>query len=99
MADHLAKQAVTAEAQHGFLHLVSSHIRAGHKKIQEEWQQEWVSSTKGKHLKRIDSGPPTKRSLRVYGILTRHQNLSPSPTADGPLLAGATPPEIEIRRQ
>jgi hypothetical protein len=72
-ADLLAKQAVNAEEHHEFRHLVSAHRRRSHQKIQNEWQHEWGTSQKGKHLKRIDDGPPTKRNLRVYGTLTRHQ--------------------------
>jgi ribonuclease HI len=72
-ADQLAKQAVTCEEHHDFRRLVSTHRRTTHKKIQEEWQREWTTTQKGKHLKQIDDGPPTKRSLRVYGTLTRHQ--------------------------
>lgn len=72
-ADHLAKEAVTMDAHHGFSHLLSSHTRVAHKKIQEEWQREWTTSVKGKHLKQIDHGPPSRRNLRIYGTLTRHQ--------------------------
>ena len=69
MVDHLAKQAVTVVEHHDFSRLVSIYRRAAHKKIQEEWQQEWTTTHKGKHLKKIDDGPLTKRNLRVYGTL------------------------------
>ncbi len=72
-ADLLAKEAVDLPEQQEFGHLVSTYRKASHKKIQDEWEREWVASTKGQHLKRIDEGPPSRRSLRVYGTLTRHQ--------------------------
>lgn len=72
-ADHLAKEAISGEVQHDFDHLVSIFKRTIHRKIQEEWQLEWVTTQKGKHLKQVDDGPPTKRSLRLYGTLTRHR--------------------------
>jgi ribonuclease HI len=74
IADHLAKQAVTGEEHHDFRHLVSTYKRTAHKKILKELQQEWASTPKGKHLKRIDDGPLSKRNLHVYGTLTRHQS-------------------------
>jgi len=57
-ADLLAKQAVNAEEHHDFRHLVSAHRRRSHQKIQEEWRQEWGTTQKGKHLKRIDRSDP-----------------------------------------
>jgi ribonuclease HI len=72
-ADHLAKQAVSSIEDHGFQHLLSTYTRIQHKKIEEEWRQEWAAAQHSRHLKRVDQGLPSKRALRVYGPLTRHQ--------------------------
>ena len=36
-----------------------------------EWRREWQTSTKGKHLRKIDEDLPSKRTLRHYGKLSR----------------------------
>lgn len=73
MADQLAKQATSLRTQHDYRRPVSTYRGKLHGKIAAEWRQEWISSQKGKHLKKIDDSLPAKRVLRVYGSLTRHQ--------------------------
>ena len=73
MADRLVKQAVHLQERHEFRQPLSTCHRQGHIAIEQEWRQEWVKSKNGKYLKNIDGGLPSKRALRLYGTLTRHQ--------------------------
>lgn len=73
IADQLAKQATSRTTLHDYRQPVSMYKGKVHRKIADEWRQEWVASQKGKHLKKIDDSLPAKRALRVYGSLTRHQ--------------------------
>ena len=72
-ADWLAKQAIHSEEDNDFRRLVSAFRRATYKKIEDQWHRGWSIAQKGQHLKQIDGVLPAKRSLRVYGSLTRHQ--------------------------
>ncbi|KIW88545.1 uncharacterized protein Z519_10591 [Cladophialophora bantiana CBS 173.52] len=59
------------EEDHGFRHLASALKRTHRDKMLEEWRKEWCSADKGKHLRKIDSGLPSKRAQRLYGPLPR----------------------------
>jgi ribonuclease HI len=72
-ADRLAKQAVGNTEDHDFRTPLAAYRRALHQMIEKEWRDEWITSEKGKHLKKIDCGLPSKRALRLYGPLTRHE--------------------------
>ena len=72
-ADNLAKAAVSREESHEFRHLVSARKRGIREKMLEEWQEEWQSTDKGKHLRRIDDGLPSKRTQSLYGPLQRNR--------------------------
>ena len=71
--NQLAKKAVSSTEGHGFRSLLSTFRRLQHKKIEEEWRQEWNAAVHSRHLKRIDHDQPAKRALHIYGTLTRHQ--------------------------
>ena len=73
IADQLAKQVTSLTTLHGYRQPVSMYRGKVHRKIADEWRQEWVTSQKGKLLKKIDDSLPAKRALRVYSSLTRHQ--------------------------
>ena len=70
-ADYLVKAAVSLEESHEFRYLVSARKRDIRKKMLEEWQEEWQSIDKGKYLRRIDDGLPSKRTQSLYGPLQR----------------------------
>lgn len=70
-ADRMAKEAVGTYESHGFGKSVRTQRAAYRRSMLEEWREEWSSSPKGRSLKRIDSSLPSRRSLRVWGRLTR----------------------------
>jgi ribonuclease HI len=72
-ADQLAKEAVGLDKEHPFLHLLSREKGFIRNKIQSEWKQEWKTSKKGSHLRRIDKDLPSIRTRRMYGSLPRNR--------------------------
>ncbi|XP_024085694.1 uncharacterized protein LOC106673621 [Cimex lectularius] len=72
-ADELAKMAVGSNKMHPFNRLVSQERAGIRKQILKEWEQEWKTSTKGSHLRRIDSKLPAIRTRRLYGPLPRNR--------------------------
>jgi hypothetical protein len=72
-ADRLAKEAVGPEKKHPFQHLLSRERGFIRKRIQTEWENEWKTSKKGGHLRRIDEGLPSIRTRRLYGSLPRNR--------------------------
>ena len=72
-ADQLAKQAVSTTEDHDFRTPLSAYRKTVRQTIEKEWRDEWTASKNGKYLKKIDSGLPNKRALRLYGCLTRHE--------------------------
>ncbi|CEJ55656.1 hypothetical protein PMG11_01904 [Penicillium brasilianum] len=58
-ADRLAKDA----AENAF-------VRS---KIHTQWEQEWRTSTKGAHLRKIDGGLPARYTRKLYGNLPRNR--------------------------
>jgi ribonuclease HI len=72
-ADQLAKKAVGLNKEHPFQHLLSREKGFIHNKIQKEWEQEWRTSKKGGHLRRIDKDLPSIRTRRMYGSLPRNR--------------------------
>jgi hypothetical protein len=72
-ADRLAKEAVGPDKKHPFRHLLSREKGYIRKRIQKEWEQEWKSSKKGGHLRRVDTNLPSIRTRRMYGSLPRNR--------------------------
>jgi hypothetical protein len=68
-ADNLAKEAVSPKETHKFRHLVSAQKRGIRERILAEWEKEWQFSDKGKHLRRMDDGLPSKRARNIYDLL------------------------------
>jgi hypothetical protein len=73
MADHLAKEAVSAEKQHPFQRLLSRERGFIRRKIIKQWEQEWKTSKKGGHLRQIDKALPSIHARRLYGSLRRNR--------------------------
>ena len=73
VAHKLVKEAVGPIKTHRFHRLVSMYKRGNREKIGEEWQNEWQSSERGKHLRQIDNGLPSKRAQYLYGPLPRNR--------------------------
>ncbi|KAF7164513.1 hypothetical protein CNMCM6106_001031 [Aspergillus hiratsukae] len=72
-ADRLAKEAVGPDKGHPFQHLLSREKGFICRKIQKEWEQEWKTSKKGGHLRRIDTALPSIHTRRMYGSLPRNR--------------------------
>jgi ribonuclease HI len=72
-ADKLAKEAVGPDKMHPFSRLVSQERVAIRKNIHREWEQEWRTSKRGGHLRRIDTGLPANRTRRLYDTLPRNR--------------------------
>lgn len=72
-ADRLAKEAARPGKTHTFRPLLSrenAHIR---NKIQAQWSQEWKTTTKGEHLRKIDGDLPARYTRKLYGNLPRNR--------------------------
>ncbi|BAE66183.1 unnamed protein product [Aspergillus oryzae RIB40] len=72
-ADRLAKEAVGLEKKHPFRHLLSREKGYIRDRISKEWEQEWRTSKKGGHLRKIDRTLPSSRTRRLYGSLPRNR--------------------------
>jgi hypothetical protein len=73
LADNLVKEAVSTNKTHSFHCLVSAPKRDNREKMIGEWEKEWRSTEKGKHLRRIDNGLPLRRAQRLYDPLLRNR--------------------------
>jgi len=72
-ADRLAKEAVDSNNSHPFHNLAAGDRRFYHENILTEWENEWKGSSKGKHLRQIDSMLPSKHTRRLYDSLPRNR--------------------------
>jgi ribonuclease HI len=72
-ADKLAKEAVGPDKMHPFCRLASQERTAIRKNIHREWEQEWRTSKKAGHLRRIDAELPARRTRRLYDSLPRNR--------------------------
>jgi ribonuclease HI len=70
-ADRLAKIAACPGKTHPFRPLLSRESARIRGDIREQWEQEWRSSNKGGHLRKIDSTLPANYTRRLYGSLPR----------------------------
>jgi ribonuclease HI len=72
-ADRMAKNAACPGKSHPFrplLSLESARLRAN---ILNQWEQEWRSSSKGGHLRKIDGTLPATYTRKLYGSLPRNR--------------------------
>ena len=72
-ADRLAKETVGPNKKHPFQHLLSREKGFIRNRIQKQWENEWKTSPKGGHLRRIDKNLPSIHSRRLYGSLPRNR--------------------------
>jgi ribonuclease HI len=72
-ADRLAKEAAQPGKTHPFRPLLSRENAFVRNKIYAQWEQEWKSSTKGAHLRKIDGGLPARYTRKLYGNLPRNR--------------------------
>ena len=66
-ADRLAKEAVGPKGTHPFCRPVSREKRLIRDQILKQWEQEWKTSEKGRHLHRIDP-LPSVRTRRISSV-------------------------------
>jgi ribonuclease HI len=72
-ADRLAKDAAYPGKSHPFRSLLSRECARLRGNILDQWEQEWRSSNKGGHLRKIDSTLPANYTRRLYGSLPRNR--------------------------
>src|SRR5699024_6686248 len=72
-ADRLAREAVGPNKKHPFQHLLSREKGFIRNRIQKQWENEWRTSPKGGHLRRIDKNLPSIHTRRLYGPLPRNR--------------------------
>ena len=72
-ADRLAKDAARPGKTHPFRPLLSRESARLRGNILNQWEQEWRSSNKGGHLRKIDSTLPATYTRRLYGSLPRNR--------------------------
>jgi hypothetical protein len=70
-ADRLAKEEAQPGKTHSFRPLLSRETALIRSKIHAQWEQEWKTSTKGAHLRQIDSDLPARHTKKLYGNLPR----------------------------
>ena len=72
-ADRLAKEAAQPGQTHPFRPLLTRESAFIRGKIHAQWEQEWKSSTKGAHLRKIDGTLPARYTRKLYGNLPRNR--------------------------
>ncbi|KAF7136975.1 hypothetical protein CNMCM5793_006679 [Aspergillus hiratsukae] len=72
-ADQLAKDAACPGKTHPFRPLLSRETARLRGNILNQWEQEWKSSNKGGHLRKIDGTLPATYTRRLYGSLPRNR--------------------------
>jgi ribonuclease HI len=72
-ADRLAKNAACPGKSHSFRPLLSRENARLRVNILSQWEQEWRSSSKGSHLRKIDGTLPATYTRTLYGNLPRNR--------------------------
>ncbi|KAJ5642550.1 reverse transcriptase [Penicillium lividum] len=72
-ADRLAKEAAQPGKNHPFRPLLTRENAFIREKIHAQWKQEWRSSAKGAHLRKIDHTLPARYTRKLYGSLPRNR--------------------------
>jgi ribonuclease HI len=72
-ADRLAKNAASPGKTHPFRPLLTRERAYIRRNIYAQWEQEWKSSTKGGHLRKVDNTLPARYTRRLYGNLPRNR--------------------------
>jgi len=72
-ADRLAKDAARPGKTHPFRPLLSREMAHIRNNINAQWGQDWRSSAKGGHLRKIDCTLPASYTRKLYGNLPRNR--------------------------
>ncbi|CAG8891920.1 unnamed protein product [Penicillium nalgiovense] len=72
-ADRLAKEAAQPGKTHPFRPLLTRENAFLRSKTHAQWEQEWKSSTKGAHLRKVDGALPARYTRKMYGSLPRNR--------------------------
>jgi hypothetical protein len=72
-ADRLAKDAAHPGKTHPFRPLLTREKAFIRDSIRAQWEQEWKSSNKGAHLRKVDNTLPSNYTRRLYGNLPRNR--------------------------
>ncbi|KAJ5936528.1 reverse transcriptase [Penicillium verhagenii] len=72
-ADRRAKEAAQPGKTHSFRPLLSRENAFVRSRIYDQWGQEWKTSTKGAHLRKIDGDLPARYTRKLYGNLPRNR--------------------------
>jgi ribonuclease HI len=72
-ADQLAKNTACPGKSHPFHPLLSRESARLRCNILNQWEQEWKSSNKGSHLRKVNSTLPATYTRRLYGSLPRNR--------------------------
>ncbi|KAI2670768.1 hypothetical protein CBS147355_9103 [Penicillium roqueforti] len=72
-ADRLAKEAAQPGKTHPFRPLLTRENAFLRSRTHAQWEQEWRSSTKGAHLRKVDGALPARYTRKLYGNLPRNR--------------------------
>jgi ribonuclease HI len=72
-ADRVAKASVSETSSHGFQRLASLQRKTIRRETLKKWKQEWDTSTKSQHLRKIDAATPGPHTRKLYDHLPRHR--------------------------
>jgi ribonuclease HI len=70
-ADRMAKHAASPGKSHPFRPLLTRERAFIRGNIAAQWEQEWRTSSKGGHLRKIDDNLPATHTRKLYGSLPR----------------------------
>jgi ribonuclease HI len=70
-ADRMAKHAASPGKSHPFRPLLTRERAFIRSNIAAQWEQEWRTSSKGGHLRKIDDTLPATHTRKLYGSLPR----------------------------
>ncbi|KAJ5402736.1 uncharacterized protein N7487_008632 [Penicillium crustosum] len=70
-ADRMAKHAASPGKSHPFRLLLTRERAFIRRNIAAQWEQEWRTSSKGGHLRKIDDALPATHTRKLYGSLPR----------------------------
>jgi hypothetical protein len=71
-ADWLARVVAGPKKMHPIQHLLSREKGFIHRRIQEEWKDEWTTSANGRRLRRINKTLPSIHTQRLCGSLPQN---------------------------
>jgi len=72
-ANNLAKAAIGPTETYSFRHSTTTHIKWNRTEMFQDWQREWQTTEKGKHLQRINNRLPSKHTQSLYRAWLRNR--------------------------